>query len=210
MADKTWPISIRYYLRSQAALRLEYEAYWDTYGFVLRDGEGEEHHFGFPESTREEAVYTFVASYTDQGRDKVWPGGVHDKLIERGYDLVDPTRGPVLTPVVRIAMEQLADFASRKGFAFDEERGAAVQFFGALALAREPVDPDEVYVWGASNGYQPKDADMLKEYARRSIEGGGTRGVSKRMLRVDRPRAEKMVEAWRKSLAEAAASTDED
>jgi len=51
---------------------------------------------------------------------------------------------------------------------------------------------------------------MLMEYARRSIEGGGTRGVTGRALRVDRARAEKMVEAWRAKLAEPSSAAEED
>lgn len=210
MTETTWPIKIRYYLRRPPALTISWEAYWDTYGFALRDGEGDEHHFGFPERTRDGAIFTFVASYTDSGRDASWPGGVHDKLVESGFEMLDePTRGPQLSPMVRLAMEGLADFAARKGFAFEDERAAAVQCFGALRIAGEDFNPDEVYVWGATHGYEPQDAKMLREYARRSIEGGGTRGVTGRALRVDRPRAERMVDAWLAKLAEATSPGDE-
>jgi hypothetical protein len=62
-----------------------------------------------------------------------------------------------------------------------------------------------VYVWGATHGFEWKDADMLKEYAYRAISGGGTRSVAGRAIRVDRGRAEKMIAAWRGQLAEGGA-----
>ena len=146
-AEKTWPISIRYHLRARPALHLDHEAYWDTYGFALRDGEGEEHHFGFPErDSGSRMLFTFVASYTDRGRDATWPGGVHDKLVERGYELVDPTRGPELSPLVVVALEDLAEFATHKGFAFDPERKRTVRTFGALRRGGEHFDPEEVKI----------------------------------------------------------------
>lgn len=194
---QSWPTSLRYQLRDNPALQIEHEAFWDTYGLALRDGEGEEHHFGFPKVEQGSKVFTFVTSYTDEGRDATWPGGVHDKLIERGYELVEPTLGPKLSPVAEVAMKSLADYATRKGFAFDEERARAVQVFGALARGHESFDPEEVYVWGATNGYAPKAAEKLREYASRAISGRGTRSVGGRALKVDSERADLMLSAWR-------------
>jgi hypothetical protein len=87
-----------------------------------------------------------------------------------------------------------------KGFAFDPEREHAVQTFGALRRAGERFDPEEVWVWGATHGFRPKDADRLKDYARRAIEGGGTRTVSGHAIRVDPAQADRMVEYWRGEL----------
>jgi hypothetical protein len=143
-----------------------------------------------------------VASYTDGGRDTTWPGGVHDKLTERGYGLAEDTRGPDLSPMVEIALEELAEFATRNGFAFDEERQAAVRTFGALRRAGERYDPEEVYVWGATNGFTPKDAERLREYARRAVEGGGTRTVGGRAIRVDSAQADRMIKRWRGQVQE--------
>jgi hypothetical protein len=202
VSEATWPIAIRYLLRGRPTLRLVHEAYWDTHGFALLDGIGEEHHFGFPERAGSTMLFSFVASYTDEGRETGWAGAVHDELVERGYELVDPSRGPDLSPLTIAALEDLADFATHKGFAFDPERERAVKVFGALRLAGEPFDPGEVWVWGATHGFRPKDADMMREYARRAIEGGGTRTVSGHAIRVDRVQADRMVEHWRREIDE--------
>jgi hypothetical protein len=200
MAENTWPIAIRFHLRDKQRVPLPFEAYWDTSGFALRDGEGEEHHFGFAEHEGEHMVFTYVASYTAAGRDSSWGGGVHDKLTESAYELVEPMLGSRLSPLVDIALDDLAEFAAHKGFAFDDERRHAVQTFGALHLADELFDPEEVYVQGATGGYRPKDAKMLEEYARRAIEGRGTRTVGRQAIRVDRVQAAAMVKHWRSKL----------
>lgn len=202
MSDKTWPISIRYGWREQPSVDLDLEAYWDTHGFVLRDGGGDEHHFGLPDMTRSGVLFTWIASYTEDGRED-WAGDVHDRLTALGYELAEPTRGPKLSPLVDVALEGLLEFAARKGFAFDEEREAAVRTFGALVRANEPFDVDEVYVYGATNGFRdPKNADRLREYAQRAISGKGTRTVNGRAIRVDGAQADKMIEYWRQKVAE--------
>jgi hypothetical protein len=67
---------------------------------VLRDRSGDEHHFGFPEHDRVSIVFTFVASYSDDRRESAWTA--HDKLTERGYEVVAPTHGSRPTPLVRL------------------------------------------------------------------------------------------------------------
>lgn len=202
MADKTLPICIRFARRGGPTVQIPYEAYWDTNGFVLRDGEGDEHHFGFREVEAGEAIYTYVASYRAGGRDASWPGGVHDELQERGFELADPMRGPNLAPLVEVALDELAEEATRKGFAFDHERELAVRHLAALIRAGETFDPEEVYVHAATSGYRPKDADSLREYARRALSGGGTRTVAGRAIHLDPAMGERMIAHWREKLKE--------
>lgn len=198
------PISIRFHRKHRAALAIpDAAAAWDTYRVVLRDSEGGEHHFGFPEPAGSGKVFTFVASYTEEGREPSW-SQAQEKLAEEAFDVVEPTRGPALKPVVQIAMQDLADYAIRKGFAFDEERGLAVQILGALVRANEPIPPEEIYVFGATHGYRPKDANRLREYAQRAIEGRGTREVGGRALKVDPHRADMMAQRWREESENAA------
>jgi hypothetical protein len=209
MADKTWPISIRYGLREQPSLDLPLEAYWDTYGFVLRDADGHEHHFGFREHGRSEVVYTWIASYSDEGRED-WPGDVHDRLSDGTYELVEPTIGPRLSELAKFALEDVAQYSAHKGFAFDDERTRAVRTFLALRQAGEDFDPDEVYVLGAMNGLRPKDAKMFKEYAQRAIDGRGSGTVTRRPIKLDREMGEKMIAYWRDKLADRASSDPTD
>jgi hypothetical protein len=194
---ETWPIAIRYHPRGDAALRLNWEAYWDTYGFALRDGADEEHHFGFPERARSQVVFTFVASYNTSGRCDDPGVGVHDKLVERGYELVEATLGPRLNSLVTVALAGLAEFAARKGFAFDPERELAVRTLGALRRVRETFDPDEIWVWAATHGFRGRDAAKLKEYAQRAIDGAGTRTVNGYAIRLDPRQADLMIDGWR-------------
>lgn len=202
MSDNTWPIAIRYTLKEQPSLDLPFEAYWDTHGFALRDSGGDEHHFGLPENVGGHAIYTWIALYSDEGRED-WPGDVHDKLTGGKYELADPTLGPKLSGFVEVALEGLAEFAVDKGFAFDPERERAVRAFLTLRRAGEDYDPDEVYVWGATNGFRrPKDAKMLKEYAQRAIDGKGSRTVNGYAIKLDPAQADRVIEYWRQQLAE--------
>lgn len=155
-----------------------------------------------PDNVRGYVVYTWIASYSDKGRED-WPGDVHDKLTRGDYELVDPTRGPKLSGLVKVALEGVAEFAAHKGFAFDPERERAVRAFLALRRAGEDYDPDEVYVWGATNGFRrPKDAKMFKEYAQRAIDGRATRTVNGYAIKLDPTQADRMVEYWRNKLNE--------
>lgn len=104
-----------------------------------------------------------------------------------------PTLGPAVSPLVEVALDALADFAARKGFAFEPERERAVRTFLALRRAREPYDPDEVYLWGATNGFRrPKDVERLREYAQRAIDGKRTRTVNGYAIKLDSGRADQM------------------
>lgn len=200
MVDNTLPICIRFVRRGGPTVQIPFEAYWDTNGFVLRDGEGDEHHFGFREVEARTAIYTHVASYRADGRDASWPGGVYDELVEWGFELADPTRGPKLSPLVAVALDELAEEATHKGFAFDYERELAVRYLAALVGAGETLDPDEIFVHAALSGYGLKDAERLREYARRALSGGGTRTVAGRSIRLEPAMGERMTAHWRKKL----------
>lgn len=201
MSKNTWPISIRYTLKKQSSLDLPLKARWDTYGFVLRDGDEQEHHFGLPEHVGSRVVFTWIASYSNQGRED-WPGGVHDKLSSGSYQVVNPTIGPLLSDVVKVALEDVAEHASGKGFAFDDERQRAVRAFLALRRAGEDFDPAEVFVLGATNGLRrPKDAQMFKEYAQRALSGKGTRTVNGYAIKLDPAMADNMIAHWREKTA---------
>lgn len=93
-------------------------------------------------------------------------------------------------------------FLVHKGFAFDDERRLAVLTFGARRQAGETFGPEKVYVWGATSGFKPKDAEMLKEYARRAIEGGGIRTVGGRAIHFDPTQAAVIVKHWQSELGE--------
>jgi hypothetical protein len=206
---KTWPISIRYGLREPPSLDLPLAAYWDTYGFALLDAAGNEHHFGFREHFRSEVVFTWIASYSDEGRED-WPGDVHDNLSGCDYELVDPTMGPRLSELTKFALEDVCEYSEHKGFAFDEERTRAVRTFLALQRAGETFDPDEVYVLGATNGLRPKDAKMFKEYTQRAIDGRGSGTVTRRRITLDQDMGDKMIAYWREKLASGATSDPRD
>jgi hypothetical protein len=155
---------------------------------VLKDSSGDEHDFGLPEDVAGRAVYTWIASYSDEGRED-WPGDVHDRLAGGKYEIVDPSLGSKLSKLVEVALEGVAEFASRRGFAFDSERERAVRAFLTLRGEGEEYDPNEVYVWGTTNGFRrPNDAKMLTEYAQRAIDGKGSRTVNGYSIKLDRPK----------------------
>jgi len=195
-STKTWPVVVRFRRRSSSVHRIDYEAGWDTYGVALCDPDAYEHHFGLAEHERDVIVFTYVASYGEGGRETIRPHDLVNKLAA-DYEVVDAHHGPRLTPVVALALDDLAEFATHKGFAFDEEREAAVQFLGSLVLGGEPFDPEEVYVHAATSGYRFEDAQQLREYAERAISGRGTRTVNGYAIRVDHGRAKKMLADWR-------------
>jgi hypothetical protein len=200
--NRTWPIRVRFYQRERSSIAIPFEAYWDTHGFALIDREGREHHFGLPEREGNSIVFTWVATYTDAGRE-TWAGEAYDAVHAGTFQLDDPTIGPAVSPLVDVAVEHVVDYCAQKGFAFSPERETAVRTFAALRRARESFDPEEIYVYGSINGLtRIKDAEALREYAQRAIDGRTSKSVTRKTITLDNATADKMVAHWRQQLAE--------
>jgi hypothetical protein len=200
--DRTWPIRVRFDPRERASVALDFTAYWDTHGFALIDREGREHHFGLPEREGSSIVFTWVATYTDAGRETS-AGEAYDAVHAGEFELEDPTLGPVVAPLVDVAMERVVDYCAHKGFAFSPERENAVRAFAALRRARESFDPEEIFVYGAINGLtRIEDARALRDYAQRAIDGGSSKSVTRKTIKLDNATADQMVAGWRQQLAE--------
>lgn len=200
--NRTWPIRVRFHPRDRDSVAIDLAAYWDTHGFALIDREGREHHFGLPEREGESIVFTWVATYTDAGRE-TWAGEAHEIVQTGDFRRDDPTIGPAVSPLVDVALERVVDYCAHKGFAFSPERETAVRTFAALRRAREPFDPEEIYVYGAINGLtQMKDAEALREYAQRAIDGRTSQSVTRKTITLDNATADQMVAHWRQQLAE--------
>jgi hypothetical protein len=206
--DRTWPMRVRFHQREREATEIPFEAFWDTHGFALVDGAGREHHFGLPEHSRDSVVFTWVATYTTDGRDD-WAGHAHEAVHQGDFELADPTLGPAVSPLVDVALEHVVDYCAHKGFAFSPERETAVRTFAALHHASEPFDPAETYVYGAINGFtRVKDAEALRDYAQRAIDGRTSKSVTGKTIRLDNATAERMISHWRKTVAEREASAE--
>lgn len=200
--DRTWPIEIRLAARDRARVGIDFAAYWDMHGFVLTDANGGEHHFGLPEPESGSMVFTWIASYTNAGRDD-WVGEAHDALTSGAFQLGEGVLGSKLSPLTKIALDGVVDFSAHKGFAFDPERQSAVRTFAALRVAGETFDPDEVYVYGATNGLRRmKDAQALREYALRAIERRRSQTVGRKTITLDPGMADRMIDAWRVRLVD--------
>jgi hypothetical protein len=200
--NRTWPVRVRFHPRDRDSAAIDFAAYWDTHGFALIDREGREHHFGLAEREGDSIVFTWVATYTDAGRE-TWAGEAHDAVQKGDFRLDDPTIGPAVSPLVHVALEHVVDYCAHKGFAFSPERETAVRTFAALRRAREHFDPEEIYVYGAINGLtRIKDAEALREYAQRAIDGRTSKSVTRKTIMLDNATADQMVAHWRQQLAE--------
>ena len=199
--NPTWPIRVRFHARERSSVAAPFEAGWDTHGFALLDREGREHHFGLPERAGGSIVFTFIATYTDAGRDS-WGGLAHDAVNAGEFELTDPTLGPRVSRLVDVALESVVEYCAHKGFAFSPERDIAVKTLAALRHAREVYDPEEIYVYGATNGLtRVKDAEALREYAQRALDGRRSKAANGKMIRVDDAAKEQMIERWRAEVA---------
>jgi hypothetical protein len=200
--DRTWAVRVRFDPRERSSVAISFEAYWDTHGFALIDREGREHHFGLPEREGDSIVFTWVATYTDAGRE-TWAGEAYDAVHASEFELRNPSIGPAVSPLLDVALEHVVDYCAHKGFAFSPERETAVRTFAALRRAREPFDPDEIYVYGAINGLtRIKDAEALREYAQRALDGRSSKSVTRKTITLDNATADQMIAGWRQQLAE--------
>jgi hypothetical protein len=173
-----------------------------TYGLVLRDQEGREHHFGSAVATTQYStatgtlflVFRYLVTYGPDGeREDRSPDLVLDEL-RQGFELVEPTAGPRLTALTVAGLSNLADTCNQvNGFVTEYEKTAAVRTFLALREANEPFPPAEVEVWAAEHGWSKKQAADLRELAERVIEGRRFRPA----IRLDPGQGRRMIDYWR-------------
>jgi hypothetical protein len=184
-------------------LPVDVEERWDLYGVVIEDAQGREHHFGRGPWVGRPFLY--VATYDPDGTREViyWADDVEEP-IRTGHQVRDAKYGPRLSPTVRIALARLAERCNLgKGFASPEEKGWAVETLQALHQhGREPFDPEEVFVFAATNGWPLKAAAKLRDFAIGIREGRWFNRRPGGRIHVPPDRAQRMLEMWRgESLA---------
>jgi hypothetical protein len=179
--------------RKDKPVRLRETIPAQTKSVVLRDEKRAEHVFGGVELfSREALVFTYVATYTPDGAlDRRWPAGVRDQLTG-GYELVELSHGPTLSPRARFAIAELAEDSAIKGFAFDYEKTMAVRTLLALQRAGERLPPDEVELVGAMNGLSLREAAKLREFVERVSSGGRFQPA----IRLDDEQYERFLRYW--------------
>jgi hypothetical protein len=174
----------------------------DATRLVLADSTGKEHHFGCGHWNRN-GEFVHVASYSGEGREKIyWFDEILDALKLGWHVVEDPKLGPRLPPLVTIGLEDMARGANKVNGFIGYEKELAVRVLRALwNEAREPLDPDEIEIWAATNGWTIKQASGLREIAEGVREGrrfrsiGGGRAISQ-----DNQREAAMVAQWREQL----------
>jgi hypothetical protein len=185
-------------------VRLDADVTSSADGLVIVDGEGREHHFGCG-AWDPQGRFRYVATYADEGRE---PPYSHDEVIEaleRGWRVADTPRfGPRLSPLVRVALEGLAQRASKhKGFIGAPERTLAIRYLRALLNeAGQAFDPEEVEVWAATHGWAAKGAKDLGKLAEGVLEGRQFRDWDRRAIGENPEQERQMVEYWRAKLEE--------
>src|SRR4051794_7724965 len=159
-------------------------------GFVLRDSRGHEHHFGDRQLGAGALTYTYVASYSPTGGPER-EYHLRDELT-RGREVVALTLGPKLTPLTRAAINHVINECARKGFAFEYEKTLAVEALLALLEGNEPIPAADIEVYAATHGLSSDQAEKLREFAERVIEGRSFRPA----IRLGRGQGEKYREYW--------------
>jgi hypothetical protein len=162
-------------------------------GFVLRDRDDHEHHFGAPEFGRGERVFSYVASYSSEGGPE-WDYDVRDKL-NASFEIVEPTHGPSLTPMTRAAIANVVKHCAPKGFAFGYEKEIAVHSLLALSEANEPFPPADIKVFGATHGFSLEQAAKFSEFAHRIIEGRSLKAEG-RVIKLPPGMGDKLRRLW--------------
>jgi hypothetical protein len=172
-------------------------------GFVLADADGREHHFGCGQWSRG-GEFVYVATYGADGREKIyWWRDILDALGEGWSVVEEPQLGPRLSPLVQVALDDMADTANKvNGFTGYEKDLAVVVLRALWDEAQEGFDPVEVEVWAATHGWGLKQAKDLRELADGVRHGTRFRGVYGRAISRDRERERAMVEHWRTQLEE--------
>jgi hypothetical protein len=118
--------------------------------------------------------------------------GTKPRVIEH------PALGPRLSPVVRVAMERLAEKCSQhKGFASPVEKTWAIEILTVLTENREAYEPHEIETWAATHGWDARSARRLAEFAAGVAEGKRFRGYGGRVIHIAPHRAERMIKDWR-------------
>lgn len=188
-------IAVKFHRRDRPIL-LNREIASDAPGFVLRDMRGHEHHFGAPEWTSEAIIFSYVSSYTpDDGPQHEYH--LRDALTE-GFEVAEPKLGPNLTPLTRAAVDHVIEECARKGFAFPYEKEIGVQALLALKEANEPFPPDELWVYGATHGFNLDQAEAFRDLAQRVIKGRSFRPA----IRLPPGHGDRLREFWRKDMSE--------
>jgi hypothetical protein len=174
---------------------------------VIVGVDGREHHFGAG-GLGSGGVFTYLASYGDEGREKFyWSDDIRESIGDDYAAIDQPRLGPVLSPLVRTALDSLARTiggSKHKGFMLDEKTWAVRRLRALHREAREQFDPAEIEVWAATNGWSLRDARALRTIAEGVLEGKSFRGVDRRAIPYDREQARRMVAQWRAERAEAA------
>lgn len=123
--------------------------------------------------------------------------------MRHGWRVIDePQLGPRLSPLVAVALADMAETANKVNGFIGYEKDLAVRVLRALwSEAREPLDVDEIETWAATNGWSLKQTKDLRELVEGVREGrrfrstGGGRAITE-----DKGREQKMVAWWREQL----------
>jgi hypothetical protein len=169
----------------------------------VETGDGLEHHFGRGPYSKPRH-FTYVASYNAEGRDQIyWAEDLFDSIAAGASLLEGPILGPMLPPLVKVALENgLQGCSKHKGFVGYYEKEQAVKTLRWLhEVAREPFDPEEVQVWVATNGWALDAADRLAKIAD-EVRQGVRHRTGQRTITVDHEVGQHVVEHWRQILAE--------
>jgi hypothetical protein len=171
----------------------------DASRLVLGDVQGREHHFGCGQWSSN-GDFTYVATYTSTGREKIYRWGDIVEALEQGWRrIAEPQLGPILAPLVWRALADLEQSANKVNGFIGYEKELAVRILRAVwDEARESLDPDEVVAWSATHGWSLEQAEKLREIAEGVREGRKFREIGgSRAIATDSAHAARMVAAWK-------------
>jgi hypothetical protein len=183
-------------------VRLPIEVPLTAARLVLADAQGREHHFGCGQWDHN-GEFVYIATYTNAGREKIYSfDDVLDALKDGWQPIDDPQLGPRLSPLVVVALENMAERANKVNGFTGNEKDVAVTILRALwDEAREPLDVDEIETWAATNGWSLKQTKDLRELVEGVCEGRRFRSTGGgHAIAHDRERERKMVAGWREEL----------
>lgn len=87
--------------------------------------------------------------------------------------------GELISPVVRVAMEELSKSVNHNNALLQAaDKAAAVRTLQALVGAGYRYDVDALAAWAAANGFTTAEVENLRDYASRVLEGRQFRLVS--------------------------------